>query len=369
MNYDVDICLLDSQIRNYFESREKELPSYKEKLNTLKSLLQDSSISYVLKKNILEEIEEITNKIIDFENKLSYNFYIIETSNILEEYKEILKKPVKMSFTGKKNAENKEKNDIVKKFIQVAEKYYEIKVEGQNSLKSSKLIYVCYNCGNKKNYDIIDGKTYICIDCGSQQDYFLNSSSYKDVNRVNISSKYTYERRIHFRDCINQYQGKQNSTIKNNVYDDIEKQLEIHGLINPDKTLPKDERYAKVTKDHIFLFLKETGHTKHYEDVFLIYHKITGKKLDDISYLEQQLMDDFDVLSALYDKKYKVDKKISRKSFINSQYVLLQLLKRHKHACRKEDFNVLKTLDRKSFHDDICKDLFEELGWNFHPTF
>ena len=28
----------------------------------------------------------------------------------------------------------------------------------------------------------------------------------------------------------------------------------------------------------------------------------------------------------------------------------------------KQDFNILKTIDRKSFHDDICKELFEELG-------
>ena len=65
------------------------------------------------------------------------------------------------------------------------------------------------------------------------------------------------------------------------------------------------------------------------------------------------------------DNSDLVGKKIDRKSFINVQYVLFQLLRRHKYPCKREDFNILKTLDRKAFHDDIMKELFEELNWNF----
>ena len=67
--------------------------------------------------------------------------------------------------------------------------------------------------------------------------------------------------------------------------------------------------------------------------------------------------------------KFKRDAKFDRKNFINTQYVLFQLLRRHKYMCKKQDFNILKTIDRKSFHDDICKELFEELGWNFTAIF
>ena len=74
-------------------------------------------------------------------------------------------------------------------------------------------------------------------------------------------------------------------------------------------------------------------------------------------------MDDFIVLTELYNK-YKQEHKIPRKSFINSQYVLFQLLNRHKHHCKREDFNILKTIDRQYFHDEVTKDLFQELGWN-----
>ena len=79
--------------------------------------------------------------------------------------------------------------------------------------------------------------------------------------------------------------------------------------------------------------------------------------------------DDFDVLTNAYDQKYRKNQSIDRKNFINTQYVLFQLLRRHKYPCKRQDFNILKTIDRKSFHDEVCKSLFEQLGWNFTALF
>jgi hypothetical protein len=94
---------------------------------------------------------------------------------------------------------------------------------------------------------------------------------------------------------------------------------------------------------------------------------MTGKKPDDISHLEDLLLADFDLLVETYDKNFK--NKVDRVNFISTQYVLYQLLQRRKHPCRKEDFVILKTMDRKSFHDSVCRDLFGVLGWNFSPLY
>jgi hypothetical protein len=61
---------------------------------------------------------------------------------------------------------------------------------------------------------------------------------------------------------------------------------------------------------------------------------------------------DFDTLTDLYDKRYKCDRKIDRKNFINTQYVLYQFLNRHKFPCKKEDFNLLisSTIIRNVFN-------------------
>ena len=74
-----------------------------------------------------------------------------------------------------------------------------------------------------------------------------------------------------------------------------------------------------------------------------IYHKITDHEIPDITHLENNLMSDFDSLLEMYDSTFKTN----RKNFINNQYVLYQLLRKYKYNCRKEDFQFLKTNDRK----------------------
>lgn len=130
-----------------------------------------------------------------------------------------------------------------------------------------------------------------------------------------------------------------------------------------DKNTKKEIRFSKITKNHIQLFLKDLDYTKHYENVNLIHYNLTGIKPDDISHIEDALLEDFDRLTEMYDEIYK--NKTSRKNFINTQHVLYQLLRKHKHPCKKSDFAVLKTFDRQSFHDEISSHLFACLGWSY----
>ena len=207
----------------------------------------------------------------------------------------------------------------------------------------------------------------VCTTCGQETAIAATSSSYKDVERVNVGAKYTYDKRIHFRDCINQYQGKQNSTIPDKVYNELEEQFSLHGLLI--KSNNKILKFSKITKEHVLLFLKETSNSKHYEDSVLIHYVLTDKKPPDIGALETQIINDFDKLVETYEKVFKGSNKTTRKNFINNQYVLYQLLRKYKHPCDITEFNILKTVERKSYHDDICRQLFGELGWNFVSVF
>jgi hypothetical protein len=148
----------------------------------------------------------------------------------------------------------------------------------------------------------------------------------------------------------------------------LEDQFEKHHLLG-DKKESIEVRFKNITKEHVFLFLKELNFTKHYENANLIYSQITGKKLDDIAYLEDKLLDDFDKFIEMYDKKFRNQPDFERSNLINSQYILYQFLMIYHHPCKKEDFSILKTLDRKAFHDEVTKVCFEELGWNHTPMF
>jgi hypothetical protein len=113
------------------------------------------------------------------------------------------------------------------------------------------------------------------------------------------------------------------------------------------------------------MFLKELKYSKHYENIHLIHYELTGKEPDNISHLEEILLEEFKMILDAYDQKFK--KKINRVNFISTHYVFYQLLKKHKHPCKKEDFIILKNIDRKTFHDEICSEIFEYLGFTFTP--
>lgn len=359
---DSDILAIDGKIQLSLENEYKNLPEHKNRLAELERTYLSGNLSTRAKSELQNTIAELKETIEKIERRETLNFYLIDTAELVEKYKEILKTPIKVSFCGKTTQDNKEKNEIIQRYLEAAQKYFPVELP----VTEKKFKITCENCSNKKDF-ITEENAYICLECFAQQEILQHKTSYKDSDRVNISAKYTYDRKVHFRDCINQYQGKQNCTIDPIIYEKLEDAFERHHLLFGDKTTKREIRYQKITREHVMMFLKELGFSKQYENVILIHYNLTGKKPDDISHLEDKLLADFDVLVETYDKHFK--NKVDRVNFLSSQYILYQLLQRHKHACRKEDFIMLKTVDRKIFHDTICREIFDILGWNFYPSY
>ena len=125
------------------------------------------------------------------------------------------------------------------------------------------------------------------------------------------------------------------------------------------------KKYEKVTKQHIRTFLKEIEKSKYYEDTQLIFSQITGKPKPDISKYEKILYDDFDKLvKAFISLK---EGSCERKNFLNSHYVLRQLLLKQGVRVSHDDLNTLKTQSRLREHDEIYKKCCELLNWKFYP--
>ena len=386
-NLDIDILNIDADIHIFFNKDKEKINFYINKLLELSITLNSNNLNNKTKIKIEILYNDLKNRIENINSEKLLNFYISETETILEKYRDILNTPIKVNFMGKKIKDNTLKNFIIKEYINIATKYLDIQNKedptrggaqdptrggAQDPTRGGaqeETLMSCNNCNNTTNFEIIENNIYICLECYSQQESMLYSTSYKDIDRVNIYTKYTYDRKVHFRDCFNQYQGKQNCTINDDVYKNLEIQFENHHLLIGNKNTCKNERFRNITKEHIIIFLKELNYTKHYENINLIHYNLTGIKPDDISHLEDILLQDFDQLTILYDKIFKQELKIERKNFINTQYVLYQLLRRHHHNCSKEDFSILKTIDRKAFHDAICQNLFTRLGWNIDLYF
>ena len=345
--------------------------------NILNSLISKSKktskkITYKDFKTYIKQIKSIQNHISFIQNQDM--IYLVNISPIVERYKQLIRIPISDNFIGKKkNSMNDEIQYIFDEFVETFQQSFPesilLDIFGDSSKPSSKKklntnrhVYFCDNC----NEELTDS---VCYNCGYSSTTVENestehedTSTYDDIGRINVNKQFTYEKKCHFRDTINQYQGKQNKYISDDVYTRLNEYIEKEGLLDK-KATTKIEQYRKVKKSHIKEFLKAIGYSNHYEDLQLIFSKITGKDCPSISQYEKKLYEDFDELTRAFLSLPD----IQRDNFLNSHYVLRQLLLKQNVKLPQEDLNYLKTPSRLRSHDEIYKKCCNILNWNFTP--
>jgi hypothetical protein len=369
----VDILQIDRNLkRNLIETLDTPRPDE----------FQEIEITDFLREKIQEE-KKLKEEQIEKNNK---NFYLLDTSEIIQNYMQTLQTPIKIDFMSseldtKNDKINQEKEQLIEDYLNVVRNYstdpyipFSIKEQLVHLHTNNNLMSIeQQKCSICNSDDITESTDFlgimICLECGHQETTLNLANSirlnHNDSKRVNLCAKYSYDKKSHFLNCINQYQGKHKTKIDQEVIELVISELDKYKLIDHSKKT-KREKFKNVTKEHIFLFIKELKLTKSYGDINLIFHLITGNPLQDITHLQDKLLQDFEQFVQMHFKLFPVDNE--RKNF-NYQHLLYQLLMRHKAPCVQSDFNFLKTIERKTYHDHICQKIFEELGWNYTPLF
>jgi len=330
------------------------------------------NIDKEIKKSIINEMKNIKiitdeNKKIEMQNGSYLTEYIYLTENLINDYINLINDPVDFSFFGnnnKLNETNKLKlKNIIDNYIDICKNYIDVSKINIKKNENINIINKCI-CGSSK---FINKENVIfCIECSIEQQIQNVQNSFKDIDRINISQKYKYKKKVHFKDTINQYQGKQNKKTNDELlYEILEFEFEkMRLLVHTKNNKPTNfhEKHINITKDIIYMVLNETGNNKKYEDINLIHNYFTGIPCPDISHLEINLYNDFDRVVESYDNM-----NIERKNFLNSKYVLYQLLRLHNYKVDIKDFDILKTRERLIDHDNIWKNICKQLNWNFKP--
>lgn len=357
-NEKYDILQLDEKIKRLIQEETKKIDDYKDKVNEIKENLCQQSLQYRKKKELEEEKRTLEKKIKDLESNNMFAEYICISQKIINEYMQLLMVPVNISFFGKKKESSEtddKKEDLLEKFLDIAKKYIPIKTYKKESHKK-----LSCECGNTSDFTHSEN-TVTCEVCGIENSIYTIQTNFKDIDRVNLSQKYKYSKRVYFRDTVNRYEGKQNKKINKKVYDDVENWLEKHNLLVAGESF--HEKHSKISKDHLYMALSETGHNLHYEDINLLHNQFTGCPCPDISHVRNELFEDFDKVMVIYET---LD--VDRVNSLNSQYILYQLLRRRKVKVNENDFGMLKTRDRLIDYDEIYSKITTVLEWNFLPT-
>jgi hypothetical protein len=311
--------------------------------------------------------QSVNHSVVDEQRML----YILDTAHIVEEYRQILLRPVVNTFSKQKYLDDRlealhARRENYLRFAKAARDYasFEIPaVKDERVLHCEKMDEMegstCKSCGLTNSFRFEDdfGALRTCQGCFSVEKIMTLTTSCSDMERVSISgSRQTSDRRFVFRECINQYQGKQTCEIPNTVYENIRSECVKLGFI--DSSLPN--AFQCVTRDHIVMVLRDFGHMKHVENVNLIYSVITGNTLDDISHLENVLSRDYNILMATH--AVKVQQGVMKRRCLTTPDAIYKILRKLGHSCLRSDFMYLRGGSSQN-NDDVTEELFRELGW------
>lgn len=225
----MDILELNSKIQKFIDDESINIENARNKRIQVEHLLNGQ---FNLRPRIIYKLnnfrDTLTSQIEEHENLKYFN---VDVAPLIERYHNLNKQTMAIPFfnTNKKNLKEHalKKEQIQKDFIQKLKEYTNLK-NFEFMMKNYAFVPrssppPCV-CGNKTEF-IRDEDRAVCAICSTEQSLISNTSSFSDVGRVNMASKYTYNRKVHFRDCIIQYQGKQKTHIPEEIYTILEVKL------------------------------------------------------------------------------------------------------------------------------------------------
>ncbi|MCK5343673.1 MAG: hypothetical protein KAR20_09725, partial [Candidatus Heimdallarchaeota archaeon] len=287
---DYNIFHIDSKIKEKLSSNISSIPELEYDLVKTLWILQngDDPAQKVMAKH---QASLLRKRIQDLESTLEMTFYIFRTADLLEEYRTLIKNAGAKSFVTvdpcKCDGSAARMIELVGQYLCVAQDYIEIDNMSQKPKKM-----VCPACqGIDFLLSVEDDSIYICKSCQTEIEILDDAPSFKDTDRVNMSSKYTYTRKGHFVDAVKRFMGTQNTDPQKiqNAVAVIRDEMAKHNL------MAEQGNKNSISKDHTYMFLSEQGLSNHYEDLNLLFHVITDEPCPDINEYVDALYELFDV--------------------------------------------------------------------------
>jgi len=383
---------MDNIFKKYetLDKKKEKLKFLKDKLQVLNQQRNNNNINMIsqinndisiLKKEIYEiehdfELIDYIDKAWEFIENFKDNDYDNEFS---KEDKKEDKKENKNNEFGKEDKEDNEYNEEsikkqnentnILKFINKTGKttkgeeynrYYNkcfLNINCPNINDSSN--NSCKNC-KEDNFEI-DSKNglIICTNCGSCEqhyDYSANGMNYSDSTHIEtVSQPFSYQRKNHFREWLNQLQGKEVTVIPDTVINLVLLEIKKERITNSDD----------ITSERIKKYLKKLKLNKYYEHIPNLISKITNKPpLTITKDFEEVLLELFDKIQEPFKKHCPKD----RKNFLSYSYTLhkfCQLLGKDEYLIY---FPLLKSREKLFEQEKIWRGICDDLKWKFVPS-
>lgn len=380
---DLNILEVDEKIRTMFQKSKDKVNEYMESLKEVEDMLSKSGIEKIIGKDnklaLENKAKDLRESISSTVNNKEYGYYILQSFQILEKYKEEIKKPMEV-FLFKKPSDSKDNDckEVITSYLNIASdicKLFGIETntkilsapekktkrirKSKDRKKAKKKVLHCKKC-KSKNLEILGDDGYICQDCFLQVDAMSVKMS---SDKMNINTN-KYQELDNFKTFMKQFQGKEDIEIRPEVYRFIETKLIEQKLVDDTDvevntgTKIKGKILGKITKRHIYNILSKSKWKTYQKNSTFIWVQITGKSAPDLSDIEHVLEEDYRMYINVYNSKK------NRTNAPNTQCIFYQLLVKHGIKVNKSEFNFLKE-DRLEQYNEISREIFETLGWNY----
>ena len=256
--------------------------------------------------------------------------------------------------------------NVILQFINLANIYCDLSTIIDNNLntkkyKNNQTDGYCKFCGERTTVNYGDNLT--CNNCGYIYTVLEEESSYKDITRVSASTKYIYDAISTFTDIISRYQGNKHKQLNETMLKNVTHSLYNNGLISQKEFDFSNDQlrhsiFSQITKQHLRKSLKETGNSTYYNDINYLYSYLTGNQVEDISYLEKTLIEEY---RLLYDTFKSI--RSTKKNMIKGSFILYKLLEKHGYSCDPSDFNLARTPEKIREYELEYTELCRILQW------
>lgn len=278
---------------------------------------------------VMEYFDKVGDIILDYYNQKNNNNEIETNTNILD------------LFSQKEDTESKT-NKFYSSYVMRLEGSNVDKYDGKNR------IIKCDNCDIEKTYHPSEG-SFICEECGDMTDIIIDEDFViKDIS--------CYHRSGRLKECLNQFQAKENADIEEWVYQEIIKEL--------DKKRIKD--YSSLNSNLIREILRKLKLTNYYDNVTFIINKLNNIPAPKISHsLEKKLLFMFGMIEDIW----AIVKPKNRKNMLSYPYILHKLCELLEEDELLPSFPLLKSHDVLREQDIIWKKICKKLNWEFYSSF
>lgn len=371
------VMTLDEKHNEYiknFEKNEKNIEKNREELENLKSKLDILKNKSNCNNNDIEDraklikkIKNMEEKIFRTDNKIYELDYFSNTLDFLVPYYDKLENntkesSIKMEISDFFNKQEKPKknDDDNKKENNKAQLYNNyLKVTENETIKKDRYRYQLKYCSNKEcnNNEMIlhlsDGY-FICTNCGESEEIIMDSDKPNYKEPVPDQTAYAYKRKNHFKEWLNQTQGKETTDIPEEIYKRIDFELKKERLIG-----------RKITPEKMRVILKKLNLNKYYEHIPYITSKVCNITPPRFSReVEEKLIKMFEEIQepfTLYCPK-------ERKNFLSYAYTIRKMLEILKLDDYAKLFPFLKSKTKLQEQDRIWKQICKHLKWDFKPS-